>query len=132
MDARTARTRSFISSKLKQWAGISVSDQCNFLNSVTNSAFSFKENINRERDNIQQSVTLANRYRLVAGMTFFTFCILHKRAWRRTFYVWAGSSWFICPEWPTAYLYPKIPLTELIEEERDEKELARLKAEIDA
>ena len=31
-----------------------------------------------------------------------------------------------------AYVYPKIPLTELIEDERHEKQIARIKEEIDA
>ena len=81
---------------------------------------------------MQKNFSLANRYRLVFGITFFTFVIVRKRPWRRSFYVWAGTSWFICPEWTMAYLYPKIPLTELIEEEREQRELDRLKREIDA
>ena len=65
-------------------------------------------------------------------MTLLAFMTIRRRAWRRTFLVWAGTSWFACPEWSAAYLYPKIPLTDLIEEENYEKELTRVVNEMQA
>ena len=49
-----------------------------------------------------------------------------RRAWRRTVFAWAGFTWFACPEWPEAYIYPRIPLTDLLEQENQEEEMARL------
>lgn len=31
--------------------------------------------------------------------------------------VWAGASWFACPEWGNAYLHPVKPLSDLIEKD---------------
>lgn len=51
------------------------------------------------------------------GLTTLTFFKASGGRFRKTFYMWALSSWFICPEWGSAYVYPAKSLSELIDEE---------------
>lgn len=46
--------------------------------------------------------------------------------------VWAGTSWFACPEWGSAYLHPVKPLSDLIEKDpntSDDQSVAETKGE---
>ena len=50
-------------------------------------------------------------------MTALFFMLQRKFAWRRSLLVWTGMTWFACPEWGNAYLNPKKPLLDLLEED---------------
>ena len=54
---------------------------------------------------------------MALGLTTLTFLKASGGRFRKTFYMWALSSWFICPEWGSAYVYPVKSLSELIDEE---------------
>ena len=78
------------------------------------------------RDHCQSNISLANRYKLIIGATFLTFCFMKRHAMRRTFFMFGGLTWFLLPEWGSAYLRPRKSLAELLSEAQIESKPADL------
>ena len=66
------------------------------------------------RQTCHDNLSLQNRYRLTMAATLFTFITVRRFALRRSLLVGGSMVWFACPEWGSAYLYPKKPLSDLI------------------
>ena len=79
-----------------------------------------------ERTNCQESISLGNRYKITMALPLLSYCMMRSMTLKRTMLFWGALVWFACPEWGLAYLQPKKPLTDLLQDEQssDEKENA--------
>ena len=129
LDERSAKNRLRVAQNIEQFLGVSIKDQCEFYNQVTGVRSSFMTSVRAQRDQCHQNISLANRYRLTLGLSVLAFCMFRRHAMRRTVMTFSGLTWFLCPEWASAYFYPRKPLTDLLPTEDEISKAALARAE---
>ena len=50
---------------------------------------------------------------MTIGATCFAFVMVKRRRFRKALYTFGFFSWFVCPEWPSAYFMPEKRLIDL-------------------
>ena len=116
MDERSAKNRLFIAKNIAEYGGVSIKDQCDFFNKISSTRAQISASIREQKEHVHANIGLANRYRITLGATFLSFCLFKRHAMRRTFMVFGGLTWFMCPELGSAYLYPKKSLADMVSE----------------